>query len=96
MIFEKLSITRHTTEDDGFGGKSATTTSTFSIFGKVNITDNELKSLPSGYGFYKKIIIATFDELLPDDQVIYDSLTFRIVSGSSSKRFNIYYGVQNA
>lgn len=94
MIFEKISIIRPTLQSDEFGGNAISTTSTFSIFGKTNITDNDLKSLPNGYGFYKKIVIATFDELLTGDLVSIDNRTFRIVSSGSSKRLNIYFGVE--
>lgn len=95
MIMEKLTAKRLTLQGDGFGGNSIKTTVDFTIFGKINITENELKALPQGYGFYKKIALVTFDELLTDDRIIYDNISFRIVSSSKSKTLNIYYGVQD-
>lgn len=95
MIFEKISAKRLTLQADGFGGNSTKAAVDFTIFGKTNITDNELKALPQGYGFYKKIVIVTIDELLTDDRVIIENTSFRIVSSSKSKTLNIYYGVQD-
>jgi len=95
MIMEKLTAKRLTLQGDGFGGSTTKTATNFTIFGKVNVTDNELKALPSGYGFYKKIVIVSFDELLTGDRVIKDGISYRIVCSSKSKTLSIYHGVQD-
>ena len=94
MRMTKLSINRYTYTDDGYGGKSQGVATTLSIFGKVNISANELRPLPSGYDFYSNIVIATFDTLLPDDTITVGDSTFRIVSASIIKTINIYFGVE--
>lgn len=94
MRLDKLTVNRVVYEDDGYGGASESSTSSFTIFGKYNIKNNELKPLPSGHGFYKQLIIATFDTLLPNDTITVSNTLFSIVSARESKRLNIYRGIE--
>lgn len=79
---DKLIIKRETSVPDGFGGKILSPSSSSIASATVSISNNELKPLSNGLGFYRKI---TFITDLDADIVIKDVAQYNNIEYSIEK-----------
>lgn len=95
MRLNKLIVDRNSYVDDGYGGKVLSSSSNSYVYAKYNVTDNDLKALSDGYGFYKQIFFLTRNDIHLDDLVHCASRVFKVVEISQVKGWKLVKGVQN-
>lgn len=68
---------------DEFGGVSYTTNPVV-IPATVSVLDNELKTAPNGYGYYRKLMILVDNNLLHhNDKVSYQGINYHVAKRSN-------------
>ena len=95
-LSESLTISRTTSVDDGYGGKTEGGTVTTTINGKVSIKNNEMKAKPNGYGFYRIITLITDSkDLVAKDKVKHNNVNYSLEHGKPLNQFlTIWYGYE--
>lgn len=78
-LLDSISIVTDTSVADGYGGYTDSNTTT-DILAKVSVSNDELRSLPNGYGYYKKIaaIVEATAAITINSQIVYDGVTYTI------------------
>lgn len=95
MRLIKLMAHRNSYIDDGYGGKVLDSDFSYSFYAKYNVSDNELKQLSSGYGFYKQLSLLTRDDIHLDDLIHCANRVFKVVEISQEKSWRLVKAVQH-
>lgn len=83
---------KHTTIQDIYGGESVGTTTTTALPALVSISNDDLKPLPSGYGYYRVLnaLVPTTTAVSVNDVIEVDSVMFIITAITPYNTFHTH------
>lgn len=89
---KEVLLHKHTTIPDEYGGEDTIVTSTSTIEALVSVAGDDLKPLPSGYGYYRVLnaLVSTTTAVSVNDVIEVDSVMFIITAITPYNAYHIH------